>query len=141
MPAQLSVRAVHQGGMRVRATAGSHQVLTDYPLEAGQAAEGFTSLELLLASLATCAANSVNLVLKRRMEQNVAGVAVEAVGIRRDEHPMGFTDIAMTFQVKGAALDPEAVAKAIQLSEERICPVWNMLKHGTRITSSFQVVD
>ena len=45
MTSELSVRAVHLGGMRVLAESGDHQVLTDYPLTAGDAVEGLTSME------------------------------------------------------------------------------------------------
>jgi uncharacterized OsmC-like protein len=41
----------------------------------------------------------------------------------------------------GAPADADAVANAIQQSEERICPIWAMLKAGTPITSSFRIED
>jgi uncharacterized OsmC-like protein len=31
------------------------------------------------------------------------------------------------------------MARALQLSEERLCPVWNMLKASTSIKASFQL--
>ena len=140
MASELSVHAVYQGGMRVLAGSGSHQVLTDYPLPAGAAVEGLTSLELLLASLATCAANSVIALLKRKMDQPVDGLEVYARGMRRDEHPTVLTRIFLEFVVKGS-VDPEAVAKSIAVSEEQLCPVWNMLKSGTPITASFRIAQ
>ena len=139
MTRELSVRAVHLGGMRVLAESGDHKVLTDYPLKAGNAAEGMTSLELLLASLATCSANSVLALLKRANDQHVTGLEVHARGLRRSEHPTVLTEISLEVTVKGD-VDPEAVAKSIAASEERLCPVWNMLKGGTPITASFRIV-
>jgi putative redox protein len=139
MPAELTIHAVHQGGMRVLARNDRHQVLTDYPLSAGEAVEGLTSLELLLASLATCAANSVMALLKRKMQQDVSALEVEARGVRRDEHPMGFARIDLEFRLLGSGLTTEIVVQALQLAEERFCPVWNMLKRGTPIASSFRI--
>lgn len=139
MTTELSVQAVHLGGMRVLARSGGHEVLTDYPLPAGQAVEGLTSLELLLASLATCAANSVMAILKGKLNQSVTGLTVQASGSRRDEHPTVLTQIALEFVIEGA-VDSDAAAKALAVSEAQLCPVWNMLKPGTPITASFRVV-
>lgn len=139
MASELSVRAVHVDGMRVLAETGNHQILSDYPVPPGRAVEGFTSLELLLASLATCATNSVLAILQRRMNQPVAGLEVVAHGVRREEHPTVLTEISLEFVVKGA-VDPEAVDKALRISEEQLCPVWNMLKSGTPITAAYRVV-
>lgn len=139
MTSELSVHAVHVGGMRVLAESGDHQVLTDYPLPGGAAVEGMTSLELLLASLATCAANSVIAILKR-MNQPVTGLEIDARGLRRAEHPTILTRISLEFVVKGAA-DPEAVARSLAVSEQQLCPVWNMLKAGTPISATFRIVQ
>jgi putative redox protein len=140
MNSELSVRAVYLDGMRVLAECGDHQILTDYPLPAGRPVEGFTSLELLLASLATCAANSLLAVLKRKMNQPVAGLEIQARGRRREEHPTVLTEISLEFVIKGA-VDPEAVAKSLKISEDQLCPVWNMLKSGTPITATYRIVS
>lgn len=139
MSSELSVHAVYLDGMRVLAESGDHQILTDYPLPAGREVEGFTSLELLLASLATCAANSVLALLQRKMRQTVAGLEVNARGIRRAEHPTVLTEITLEFVVKGA-VDPESVAQSISAAEDLLCPVWNMLKSGTPINAIYRIV-
>ena len=140
MTTELSVHAVHQGGMRVLAGTSSHKVLMDYPLQAGETGKGLTPLQMLLASLAACAANSVALLLKK-MNQPVTGLEVDAHGLRRQEHPTVLTGISLDFLIKGSGIDPEAVARALKLSEEQICPVWNMLKGRTPITTSVQIVE
>src|ERR1039457_3924519 len=140
MTTELFVHAIHQGGMRVLASTQNHQVLMDYPLQPGDAGEGLTPLQMLLASLAACSANSV-MVLLKKMNQPIAGLEVEARGLRQQEHPTLLTEISLEFLVKGSSVAPEAVAPALKLSEEKICPVWNMLKGGTRITATFRVVE
>src|ERR1700758_2644520 len=64
MRADLSVRAVHRGSMRVDVHVRDHVLAMDYPAEPGKAP---TPLEVLMASLAACAANTLNLVLCRKM--------------------------------------------------------------------------
>jgi len=124
--------------MRVRATAGEFNVVMDYPLASSEALAGPAPLTMLLASLAACSVNSLMVVLKK-MQQNVAGLAVEARALRSTEHPTVLTSIFLEFTVKGDAVDPAAVARALQLSEERLCPVWNMLKASTEICAKFHV--
>ncbi len=53
----LFIHAVQQGGMRVTAGDAVHQVVMDYPLQAGVMGDGLTPLQMLLVSLAACSAN------------------------------------------------------------------------------------
>jgi putative redox protein len=137
MKNELTVHAVHQGGMRVLASDGEFRVAMDYPLVDGESTTGPTPLTMLLASLAACSLNSVAVILKK-MQQPLAGLGVEARGTRQTEHPTVLTDISLAFTVKGD-VDSAAMARALQLSEERLCPVWNMLKASTSIKASFQL--
>ncbi|HTZ20772.1 MAG TPA: OsmC family protein [Opitutaceae bacterium] len=138
MPTELSVHATQEEGMRFSMTARGHTVITDYLLQPDAAGAGMRSLELLLASLASCAGGSM-VVLLRKLQQPAQRVEVNVRASRRDEHPTLLTDIAMEFVVHGTGLDPKTVARALTLSEEQICPVWAMLKGGTRITSSLRI--
>jgi len=134
---EYNAEAVHQDGMRFHVTAGSHGVETDYPLRAEEVGSGPRPLELLLASLASCAGGSV-VALLRHAGQPVGGLKVSARGHRRAEHPTVFTDIALEFFVCGKA-SPEAVARAVEQSESLFCPVWAMLKPSTNITTSIRI--
>lgn len=140
MASDLIVRAVYLDGMRVLAENGKHQILTDYPSQTGAQVEGFTSLELLLASLATCSANTVMALLRRKLNQPVTGVEVQTRGLRRLEHPMVLTEIFLEFAVKGAVA-AEAVETAMREAEDRLCPVWNMLKGGTSIHATYRMTS
>jgi putative redox protein len=131
------VEAVHQGGMRFVTTGGSHSVTTDYPLNPTEQGVGLRPLEMLLASLASCAGGSL-IALLQRGGQAVEGLKVTARGQRRAAHPTVFTEIALNFVVRGP-VDSSVVAKALEESEAGICPVWAMLKPTTPITASVRV--
>ena len=137
MKTELMVRAVHLGEMRVSASDGEFEVKMDYPLTDGEPTTGPTPLTMLLASLAACSLNSVAVVL-RKMQQPFTGIQVEARATRKTEHPTVLADISLRFLIEGK-VDPVAVGRALQLSEERLCPVWNMLKSSTTIEASFQM--
>ena len=140
MPTELQVRAVHKAGMTMVVGNGQHEVTADYPLQPGETAAGMKPLELLLAALAACGGSVVALLLQR-MGQPIAGLEVDVRGNRRDEHPTVFTHISMEFRVRGAGVDPAAIEQAIQQADERLAPVWAMLKPGTLITTSVRLVE
>jgi putative redox protein len=140
MPTELRIHAVHEGGLRMTSTNGTFSVTTDYPLPPEEACDALKPMELLLASLAACGGSVVASLLKR-MHEPVAGVEVNAIGQRRDEHPTVFTRISVEFIVRGAGVSPAAIEKAIAHADGRLCPVWAMLKPGTPITTSFRIVE
>lgn len=136
MPSELSIRAVHQGGWKVETTAREHALTLDYPAVAGNA--GFTPLELLLASLGACAANTLVLLAKRAGIET-RGIEVEVRGVRRDEHPTVFTAIDLVFVVRGDGVDRTAIERLVGVAEAQLCPVWALLKPGVPIASSVRI--
>jgi putative redox protein len=141
VPTELVIHADNDRGMHVTAGDGAHSITMDYPLPGDtDPPAGLTPLRTLLASLAACSATSLSMLLRKR-DQPLEHVEVTARGQRRDEHPTIITAIDLEFTVHGKGIDPEVVAHALTLSEERICPVWAMLKVGTPITASFRIVE
>ncbi len=131
------VRAVHQEGMHFLANVGERSVSLDYPLNPGDAGAGPRPLEMLLASLASCAGGGV-VALLRRAGQPIDGLTVTARGVRRAEHPTVFTEIGLDFLVEGNVND-ETLASVLEQAKSHICPVWIMLKASTPITVSYRV--
>ncbi len=138
MPSELTITADYLGGMKLSAGDGEHSVTVDYPLEPGDPVAGLTPLKLLLASLACCAGNTVPLLLARR-GMPVSGLRVTARGQRRDEHPSVFTRIDVEFALRGDGLDPDTVERCIALADEKLCPVWAMLRASTPIVTSYRL--
>lgn len=136
MRADLSVRAVHRGSMRVDVHVRDQVLAMDYPAEPGKAP---TPLEVLLASLAACAANTLNLVLCRKMGARVDGLEVSVVAERRVDHPTILTRIELGYHLRGEGLDARLVEQAVRLAEDQLCPVLAMLRPGTTITSAWDV--
>jgi uncharacterized OsmC-like protein len=133
MPTDLRVRAVHQGDMHVDVHVREHVLRMDYPAEAGR---NPTPLEVLLASLAACAANTLNMVLCRKMGVKLESLEVEARANRRADQPAVLTEIDLVYQLCGESLDPLIVDQAVRIAEDQLCPVLNMLRPGTTIRSS-----
>ena len=113
-------------------------VVFDYspPLGDGQ---GYTGLEMLLMSLAACSGTSV-VALLRKMGKKVSAFKVEARGIRRDEHPTSLEKIFLSFVLNSENTGDADIQKAIDLSEQKICPVWDMLKGNVEIITEHKII-
>jgi putative redox protein len=114
----------------------------DAPISHGGEETALSPMENVLASLAACSSFHVLRILKK-MRQNVKVYIVEATAERREEPPprvCARARIHLKYIVMGENIDPEAVEKAITLSEEKYCSVGGMLKKAAEITSSYEIV-
>jgi len=106
------------------------------PLGDGQ---GYTPLELLLISLASCSGTTV-LTLLRKMKRNISGLKVNVKGIRREQPPTSFQTITLEFVISAEDVQSSEVENAIKLTEETYCPVWTMLKNNVEVITEFRIV-
>ena len=108
----------------------------DPPLGDGQ---GYTGLEMLLMSLAACSGTSI-VALLRNMKKNVSGFRVNGKGIRRSEHPTSFQKIFLEYTLNSKDAEDKDIEKAIQLSEEKYCPVWDMVKNNVEVITEYKIM-
>jgi putative redox protein len=101
---------------------------------------GFRPLELLLIGLAGCTAMDVISILKKK-RQDVTGFEVRVNAEQADEHPHVYTDIHVTYLVRGHDVDPAAVERSIELSETKYCSAHAMLAQAANITSSYEITE
>jgi putative redox protein len=139
MPPEVRVEAVYQGGMlfRGRSDRSGKTVDADFTKDAEPPA-GFTPLELLLTSL-VCCSGQVVVGLLGRMGQEVKDLTVRARATRRDIHPKVLTAVELLFEFRGGRIEGASVEKAFELSEDRFCPVWVMLKASVPITAKHMI--
>ena len=113
----------------------------DAPLTHGGEETALSPMENVLASLAACSSFHVLTILKKK-RQTIRNYIVEATAKRReDQPPRVFTKIHLKYILKGQKIDPEAVKKAIKLSEEKYCSVGGMLNKAVKITSSYRILE
>ena len=98
---------------------------------------GVRPMELLLTALAGCAAMDVLSILEKKREP-VQGLRVQIDAARASEHPRVYTEILMTYHVRGA-VKPQSVKDAIDLTESIYCGVGAMLGKCATITSRFEI--
>lgn len=121
-------------------TGSQHALLMDGPPDAGGKNLAPRPMELLLAGAGGCTAFDVVSIL-RKGRHAVKGCEVALRAERAETAPKVFTKIHFHFRVSGKSLDPEAVARAIALSQDRYCSASVMLGATAEITRDFEIVE
>jgi putative redox protein len=100
---------------------------------------GISPMELLLAGLAGCTGMDIASILTKQ-RQAFVGLKVHVRGKRATDYPMVFTELEVTYLLWGEGIDPKAVERAVQLSEEKYCSVGLMLSKAAPIRSSYRIL-
>ena len=107
---------------------------------AGGDNDGFRPMELVLLGLVGCTGMDVISILQK-MRQDVTQFSVTAEAQKAETHPKVYTHIKLIYKIHGRGIDPKSVAKAIQLSAERYCPVQAMLSASVAIETVYEIVE
>jgi putative redox protein len=102
--------------------------------------DGFRPMELILTGLIGCTAMDVISILRKKRQQ-VTGFRVTADAEQADGHPHVFTAITIHYVIEGQDIDPQAVERAIELSETRYCPAQAMLAPTVPMTLTYEIVE
>ena len=113
-------------------------VLLEGALEAGVKTEGFKPLELMLIGLAGCTAMDVISILEKK-RQVVTQFKINVHADRAEEHPRVFSDIVIEYIFSGNDLDPDAVKRAVELSETKYCSAVAMLRKNSPIHTKITI--
>ncbi len=101
---------------------------------------GVSPMEMILAGLAGCTGVDIADILAKK-RQPLKALKVKVRGHKREEFPKIFDEIEVTYFVYGDGIDPQAVERAIQLSEEKYCSVSAMLRSAVKISSTYQILS
>lgn len=121
--------------------AAGHGVVMDAPAPYGGEGTGPRPLEIFLYGLAACTAMDVVSVLEKK-RQDFTGLEIEVDATQREEeYPKIYTRIELTYVVTGRGIKPDAVARAIELSETKYCSVKGMLGPQVEVVTAYRIVD
>lgn len=121
--------------------AAGHSLVMDAKSEYGGEGSGMRPLEVVLHGLAACTGMDVVSILEKK-RQDVRGLEIVVHAEQReDEFPKIYTRIELEYVVSGFGVKPEAVARAVELSEEKYCSVGGMLRPTVDIVTSYRVVE
>ena len=97
-------------------------------------------VEMLLIALGSCTAVDVISILEKK-RQRITNYRNEVSGERRDDFPRSFTRMHVHHIITGKDVDPAAVEKAIELSEEKYCSVAATFRPTVQISSTFELLN
>src|SRR2546421_7497748 len=98
-----------------------------------------TPMELLVIALGSCTGVDVISILKKKRQQ-VTDYRIEVNGERRQEHPRAYTRLFVKHIVRGHDVSEEAVARAIELSDQKYCSVAATLRGSAQIVTSYEII-
>lgn len=118
-----------------------HGLVMDAKAEYGGDGSGVPPVQLVLYGLAGCTAMDVISILQKK-RQTVLDLEIEVRGTKRTgDHPKIYERIEVEYVVTGIDVKPEAVARAIELSEEKYCAVKGMLGPQVEVVTSYRVIE
>ena len=141
MAYDLTVQATLETGMRFDVETGSgHHILLDATEHNGGQNTGPQPMELLLVGLAGCAGMDTIAILRKK-RQDITAYEIRIHGERTEEYPRVFVEITIEHIFTGHAVQPAAVERAIQLTEERYCGASAILGKTAKLTHTFRIIE
>ena len=113
-----------------------HSVILSTPDEG----VGLKPSDLLLIAVASCTAVDVVEILSKK-SMPLDHLEISCTGEQDQDPPWTFRKIHLRFIVGGKNLTENAVAQAIQLSEEKYCSVAATVRTTAQITTEFEILD
>ena len=117
----------------------SHMVLIDSGRDVGGEDSGPEPLELLLLALGSCTGMDVVSILRKK-RQKVTHYSVNVYANLAKEYPKTYTEILVEHVVGGDEVDPAAVARSLELSITKYCPVHALLARATRVEHLYRIL-
>jgi putative redox protein len=135
----MQVKIIQVEGLTFVGKADSnHWVTIDGPKDFYGSEAAVRPTELLLISLGSCTASDVASILKKK-HVDLQKFEVNLTGERANEHPKVFTKINLEYIFTGENLKEEDIKRAIELSQDKYCPIVSMLKKTVEITYTYKI--
>lgn len=137
----MEAKAVWKGDLTFVGSADSgFSLVMDTFKEVGGNESGFRPVELIAIGVAGCTGMDVISILKKK-RQEVASFEVLVHATRASEHPKKITHMLIEYVVTGKNIDPAAVERAVQLSEEKYCPSIATIRNNVTIENKIVIKE
>ena len=121
------------GDMKFRNSEGNPAIELDSSSSAGVT----TPPQALAYAVAACMAMDVIHVI-RKGRHDLRGLTIGIEGERAEEHPRRFVSMSLAFHLVGEVPD-HVVERAIALSRDKYCSVWNTIRTDVPLTTTFDI--
>jgi putative redox protein len=118
----------------------NHWVSIDTKKEVSGSDAAAHPMELVLLALGSCTGcDVISILQKKKVPLKDFEIHIDAE--RAEEHPRVFTKIHLEYVFVGTGLNPIHLERAIELSQQKYCPVSAMLRPSVPITTSYRIVE
>ena len=100
---------------------------------------GANGADLLPLSLIGCAAWDVMDILQKQ-RQRVTAMEVTAESEREEQAPWRFKKICLRYKISGQDINPDAVRRAVALSEGKYCSIYATLRNAIELVSEVEIL-
>ncbi len=101
---------------------------------------GCKPTDALLLSLAGCMGIDVVMFLQK-MKIDLESFTVDMIGERNTTPPQYFKTVDIVLHLKGKNLNPKKVARAVSLSHEKYCSVYNSLRKDMDVKVTYNITE
>ena len=135
----VTVRWTDGAAFEADVPSGAKFVIDTHPDYGGRGL-GPTPVEALLSSIAACSAIDV-LDILRKKRQVVTSYRIEVDGDRPPpgEWPRAISEIRVRHILAGENIDPDSVARAVELSDTKYCTVITTLRAAPTVKSTWEI--
>ncbi len=133
----ITIKQVH-GLTFIAKGESNHWVNIDGPKQFNGSEAASRPMELLLMSLGSCTGSDVVTILQKKRAA-FEKMEIMVTGERKQDHPKVFTSIHVEYLFYGDDLEEKDVKRAIELSQNKYCPVSAMLKESCKLSYSHQI--
>jgi putative redox protein len=99
---------------------------------------GCAPTESLLASVAGCMAIDVFYFLKK-MRADIKSFKIDYTGVRKPDPPQYYRTIDLVINVEGEGLTDKKLDRAVSLSHDKYCSVYNALRKDIEVNVSYSI--
>jgi putative redox protein len=118
----------------------NHWVSIDGPKEYHGSDAGSRPKELLLIALGGCSGSDVASILQKK-QVALDDFTMEITAEDVEEYPKVFSSIHINYLFTGENIQSKDVERAIELSQNKYCPISAMLKKACEITYSYHIIE
>ncbi len=130
----ISAEVVWAEQLRFDASSGEQRLTVD-----GDNVAGMPPMKLVAVGLASCMAIDVLAILQKGRHV-VRGLTVSLTGERTSGVPRRFERISLRVTVTGS-VPKDAVERAVELSRDKYCSVWQSMRQDIALTTTVDLAD
>ena len=136
------IKTEWKGKMAFNSTVIGGEVALDADDAVGGEGNGVRPKALMLSSLSGCTGMDVaSLMKKMRTAESVSKFTVGVEGSLTEEHPKVYDKVHVVYTFEGRAMNQAKLEKAVNLSIERYCGVFEMFRQFATVTHEINFIE